>query len=112
VRNRRVSAANSLRAVFCSVNLVFVANVAIAASIGLSCNVVSRAIADAIGMTTSLRGKRDRLLGGVGSIKAIVIFMLVFPAGVFSRFRYLVVVDAMFSKRSAAVCKASLVEVK
>jgi hypothetical protein len=112
VRNRRVSAANSLRAVFCSVNLVFVADVAIAASVGLGCNVVGGAIADAMGMTTGLRGERDRLLGGVGSIEAIVIFMLVFPAGVFGRFRCLVVVDAMFGKRSAAVCKASLVEVK
>jgi hypothetical protein len=54
VRNGRVSAADGLVVVFCGVDLVFVADVAIAASVDLGCNVVGRAVADAIGMTTGL----------------------------------------------------------
>jgi hypothetical protein len=99
VRNGRVSAADGLVVVFCDVDLVFVADVAIAASVDIDCNVVGGAVADAIGMTTGLRGERDRLLGGVGSIEAIVIFMLVFPAGVFGRVKCSGIVDTMLGKR-------------
>lgn len=95
VCNGRVSAADGVVVVVCGIDLVFVADVAIAASVDLGCNVVGGAVADVMGMITGLRGEGDRLLGGVGSIEAIVIFMLVLPAGVLDRFRCSGLVDAM-----------------
>lgn len=43
---------------------------------------VGKAAADAMGMTTGLRTEGGGLLGGVGSIEAIVIVVLVLLAGV------------------------------
>jgi hypothetical protein len=59
--------------------------------------VVSKTVVDAIGMTASLRAEERGLLEGVGSIKAIVIVVLVLLAGVLDSVRCSGIVDAMLS---------------
>jgi hypothetical protein len=62
---------------------------------GCKDNVVGKATADAMEMTTGLRAEGGGLLGGVGSIEAIVIVMLNLTAGVLDGVRCSKIVDAM-----------------
>jgi hypothetical protein len=57
-----------------------------------------------MGVTAGLRGKGDGLLGGVGSIEALVVIMFVLPARVLGGVRCSVMVDAMLCVETRYYC--------
>jgi hypothetical protein len=75
----------------CGVDLVFVVDVTFTADVDVGCDdvrasltgcegrFVCRTTADTMRTATGLLGERDGLLGGVGSIEAIVAVMLILP---------------------------------
>jgi hypothetical protein len=94
VRGGGPPAAGSSMEVVCGVDCVFVVDVALVASVGLDCGKaglflvgcesgsVDKAAAGAVGLSTSLPGEEGGLLGGVSSVEAIVVVMLVSFVGV------------------------------